>query len=54
MNAVVGDIGTLESISTSGSVRVGIIAVECEERKATVLVDAFSGEVLSLEVDSGN
>ena len=54
MNAVVGDIGTVESISTRGGVRVGIVAVEGEERTATVLVDTFSGEVLSLEVDSGN
>ena len=37
-----------------GGVRVWIVTLEGDEKTATVLIDASSGEVLSLEVDSGN
>lgn len=37
-----------------GGMRVWIVTLVGEEETATVLVDALSGEVLSLEVDSGN
>ena len=37
-----------------GGVRVWIITLEGDEKTATVLVNASSGEVLSLEVDSGD
>lgn len=37
-----------------GGVRVWIVTLEGDEQTATVLVDALSGEVLSLEFDSGN
>ena len=37
-----------------GGVRVWIVTLESDEKTATVLVDASSGEVLSVEVDGGN
>ncbi len=52
------EIGRLERSSARsgirGGVRVWLVTLEGKEKTATVLVDAFSGEVLSLEVDSGN
>ena len=37
-----------------GGLRVWVVTLVGEEKTATVLVDALSGEVLSLEVESGN
>ena len=52
------EIGRLERSSARsgvrGGVRVWLVTLEGTEKTATVLVDAFSGEVLSLEVDSGD
>lgn len=52
------DIGRLERSwargGIRGGVRVWIVTLEGDEQKATVLVDALSGEVLSLELDGGN
>ena len=52
------EIGRLERSSARGGIRGGVrvwlVTLEGKEKTATVLVDAFSGEVLSLEVDSGN
>ena len=52
------EIGRLERSSARGGIRGGarvwIVTLEGAEDTATVLVDALSGEVLSLEVDSGN
>lgn len=52
------EIGGLERSSARsanrGGLRVWIVTLVGEEETATVLVDALSGEVLSLEVDSGN
>lgn len=52
------EIGRLERRSARGGIRGGvrvwIVTLEGDEQTATVLVDALSGEVLSLEFDSGN
>jgi len=52
------EIGRLDRSSARsavrGGLRVWIVTLVSEEETATVLVDALSGEVLSLEVDSGN
>ena len=52
------EIGRLERSSARsgvrGGVRVWLVTLEGKEKTATVLVDAFSGEVLSLDVDSGD
>jgi len=52
------EIGRLERRSARGGIRGGvrvwIVTLEGEEQTATVLVDALSGEVLSLELDGGN
>ena len=37
-----------------GGVRVWIVTLEGDEKTATVIIDALGGEVLSLEVDSGD
>ena len=37
-----------------GGVRVWIVTLEGDEKTATVMIDALGGEVLSLEVDSGD
>lgn len=52
------EIGRLERSSARGGIRGGvrvwIVTLEGDGQKATVLVDALSGEVLSLELDGGN
>ena len=52
------EIGRLERSSArsvnQGRLSVWIVTLVGEEKTATVLVDALSGEVLSLEVESGN
>ena len=51
----IGDIAKSSARSgIRGGVRVWIVTLEGDEKTATVLVDASSGEVLSLEVESGN
>ncbi len=51
----IGDIAKSSARSgIRGGVRVWIVTLEGDEKTATVLIDASSGEVLSLEVDSGN
>ena len=55
---VADEIGRLERSSARsairGGLRVWVVTLVGEEKTATVLVDALSGEVLSLEVESGN
>ncbi len=52
------DIGAVRSSSARSDVRSGvrvwIVTLEGENNTATVVVDAASGYVLSLEVDGGN
>ena len=58
LNEVSDEIGRVARSSARsgirGGVRVWIITLEGDEKTATVLVNASSGEVLSLEVDSGD
>ncbi|MXY95938.1 MAG: PDZ domain-containing protein [Caldilineaceae bacterium SB0670_bin_27] len=52
------EIGRLERSSARGGIRGGvrvwIVTLEGDGQRATVLVDALSGEVLSLELNGGN